>query len=155
MPRVRNTGKVERQIFFPANEDNTPTKPITIPGKGGEATIPNDVWETVKNKPVIKAWIEDGILEVGGRKAKAAKPKEEAPNETSTSTETEGAESEAEPLPLSLLTTKPDIVDQLEASGMTVESIADAEPGDLTGFNGIGKATAVQMIESARVAVSG
>ncbi len=172
MARVRNDSRVQRAIFLPATgtgDARTPSSPIVLQPHGGEATIPDDVWAKIKDRPVIKAWIEDEILAVGG-KAKKRKPppvEPDADNRTAAHRTgadmrkaAEAAEEEAEESdgngtePQISDFAKAKVAEALLAAGMTVETIALSTIEELTAVDGVGEPTAVKLIEAATAALA-
>lgn len=139
MPLVKNNAQSQRSLYFPKGSGYAH---VDIAKNGGMAEVPADAWKSIKDRPVVLAWLADSTIEVVNG-SKTSKPKPEVSD----------APDEEVELPLSLLSSNQDILDQLAAAGLTVKKIARAKPEHLTGFKYIGEATANHMIESAIAAL--
>lgn len=144
MARIRNDSSRPLTIFLPAGPDNSPGRHIRL-AKGEEATVDDDAWAAVAEKPVIKAWIADGDLAVGGKIGKKRKAPPVEPDD---------ADAPVDVSPQISDFAKVAVAERLEAAGMTVESIATASVTTLTQFEGVGNATAAKLIADAHLALS-
>lgn len=152
--RVRNDSTVQRTVFTIASEGETTSSPVNIEPNGGEVTIHDDVWDLIKDRPVVSAWVREGILSVGGKVEQnpisvKGKPDENVFHETEI-----GSRLDPQGTDFPWSVTKPEISDQLRSSGMTLEDVASATPESLTVFDGVGKFTALRLIEAAKAAIS-
>jgi hypothetical protein len=152
--RVRNDSTVQRTVFTIASEGDTPSPPVNIEPNGGEVTIHDDVWNLIKDRPVVSAWVREGILSVGGKVEQnpisvKGKPDENVFHETEI-----GSRLDPQGTEYPWSATKPEISEQLRSSFMTLEDVARAEPDELTVFDGVGKVTASKLISAAQAAIS-
>lgn len=140
--RVSNNSNVQRTISLPASMDNVPTPPIRMAANGGAVEVEASVWDAVKDKPVVIAWLAEGIIATGKAPTKSAPPAQAAL-----------VQSDADEGPTVDMIASPDIASQMEAEGMTVATVALAKPGDLTHLERVGPAVAKKLIEAAQAAL--
>lgn len=148
--RLRNNSDVQRSIYLPATGDYELTPPIVIAAQGGAIDVPDKVWNSVKDQPVVVAWLEEGLIVTG--KA-PAKPQAKAKVEPEHEHEPEPDEDEDEDGPTVDLIAAPEIADQMRAEGMTVATVAMSKPEGLTHLVGVGPTVAKKLIEAATAAL--